>query len=113
MVQKALNAVCEKFDGCETLAYADLSTKLVLATNDTAPQSRDALNELCVQATTILNGGHIGVVGTGKEFRLFLRDSQEPSEGLICVCTVSADVASILPAVQACLTDLASGGADA
>ena len=113
MVQKALNAVCETFDGCETLAYADLSTKLVLATNDAPGQTRETLNDLCEEATVILQDGFIGVIGTSSGFRLFFRDRIEPSEGLICVCSLGTDVARLLPAAQECLATLAAGDAPA
>lgn len=110
MVQKALDAVCESFDGCETLAYADLSTQLVLATNQTASHTRDTLNDLCAEAKLILSDGHVGVVGSVTGFRLFVRDRTEPTDGLICLCTLETDVANLLPAAQACLARIASGG---
>ncbi len=113
MVQKALNAVCDRFDGCETLAYADLSTQLVLATNAAASQPRDTLNELCAEAKLILKDGFVGVVGTDSGFRLFVRDRNEPTDSLICLCTLGTDVAGLLPAVQDCLSKIASGGEDA
>lgn len=112
MVQKALNAVCNTFDGCETLAYADLSTQLVLATNETASQTRDALNDLCAEAKLVLDAGHLAVVGTGSGFRLFFRDRSEPSDCLICVCSFKADLSKLFPAAQQCLADIASGDGD-
>jgi len=111
MVQKALNAVCETFAGCETLAYADLSTQLVLATNETSGETRDALNALCAEAMAFLEDGHIGVVGTDQGFRLFFKDPKEPTEGLICLCALSADLANLMPAAQQCLADIAAGEA--
>lgn len=113
MVQKALNAICETFDGCETLAYADLSIQLVLATNETSDKTRDDLNDLCAEAMLFLKEGNIGVVGTQSGFRLFFKDPDEPTEGLICLCTLGADLVTLMPAAQKCLADIASGGADA
>lgn len=113
MVQKALNAVCDTFDGCETLAYADLSTQLVLATNEAASQTRDTLNDLCAEAKLVLDVGHIAVVGTGTGFRLFFRDRTEPSDCLICVCSLEADIAKLFPAAQQCLAEIASGDSGA
>lgn len=110
MVQKALDAVCETFDGCETLAYADLSTQLVLATNEAASQTRDTLNDLCAEAKLILSDGYVGVVGTSNGFRLFVRDRAEPTDGLICLCGLETDVANLLHAAQDCLARIASGG---
>ncbi len=109
MVQKALNAVCDAFQGCDTLAYADLSTKLVLATNDASQQTRDALNELGSEAAIILSEGNIGVVGTSEGFRLFLRDPDEPTEALICLCALDTDVEALVPEAQKCLAELAAG----
>ncbi|MFP7675474.1 hypothetical protein ACG74X_19160 [Marivita sp. S0852] len=110
MVRQALDAVCETFEGCETLAYADLSTQLVLATNGNNTQAQDGLNALCEEAALMLDGGHIGIVGTQTGFRLFLRDFDEPNDGLICLCTLQTDMDGLLPAARKCLSQIASGG---
>ncbi|MEM6940258.1 MAG: hypothetical protein AAF943_04650 [Pseudomonadota bacterium] len=113
MVQKALNAVCEAFEGCDTLAYADLSTKLVLATNESTELPRDALNTLCEDATVLLSEGFTCVIGTEAGFRIFLRDPVETTDGMICLCARSADIEALLPAVKDCLAGLARGDASA
>lgn len=113
MVQATLDGFCNTFDGCVTLAYADLSTQLVLATNSDTEETRDALNLLCEEARLVLDGGHLGVVGTKSGFRVFLRDLVEPSDGLICICTLQTDMAAFLPAAQDCLADLSIAGEQA
>ncbi|SHG67345.1 hypothetical protein [Marivita hallyeonensis] len=109
MVRQALDAVCETFDGCETLAYADLSTNLVLATNTTTRETQDSLNTLCAEATLLLDGGGVAVVGTQSGFRIFLRDGDTSTDGLIGLCNLTSDVARLVPAAQRCLAQIASG----
>ena len=105
-----LDGFCAAFEGCETLAYADLSTQLVLATNSEAEEPRDALNLLCEEAKLVLDGGHLGIVGTATGFRVFLRDLVEPSDGLICICSLRTDMDAFLPAAQDCLAELSMAG---
>jgi len=111
MVQKALNEVCQSITGCQTLAYADLSTKLVLATNEGSDHTREALNALCAEADVVLAGGHFGLVGQADGFRLFLRARGEPADSLICLCDLRTDMAALLPAVERCLSEISAGGA--
>lgn len=113
MVQDVLNKVCARFEGCDTLAYADLSTDLVLATNDDSSLPRDTLNTLCAEARVVLNGGDLALIGTAKGFRIFLRAASEPDDGLICICDLGTDVEAVVPAAQACLAELTRGVAEA
>lgn len=113
MVQEVLDAVCETFDSCETLAYADLSTRLVLATNSETDQRRDALNALCAQAEVVLEGGNISVIATASGFRLFLRDHSEPMDGLICLCGLQTDMAKFIPVAQQCLSEISNAVGEA
>lgn len=108
MVQAVLNAVCEDFQGCHTIAYADLSTQLILATNTKTELSRDTLNALCAQANLALAKGSVGVIGTQAGFQVFLRATAEPNDALICLCSLQTDMVRFLPAAQACLAAIAS-----
>lgn len=109
MVQTALNALCDQFDGCDTVAFADLSTRMVLVTNSQTPESQDTLNALCQEADQLLQGGNQALVGTSTQLRLFVRATAEPSDALCCVCDISTDVAALLPALQTCLEGISSG----
>ena len=109
MVQAALDAACAEMAGCGTLAFADLSTHMVLMTNSDAPLSQDQLNELCVEAGKCLNDGNLALVADHTETRLFLRSSQEPDDALFCVLDPGCDLKMVLPAVQDCLTQIAGG----
>lgn len=113
MVQDSLNAVCEIFDSCTTLAYADLSTQLVLATNEGAEHTRETLNGLCAEATLILEHSFLGVVGTPTGFRVFVRSPEEPTDGLICLCGLETDMALLIPEIEHCLADIVTGDSSA
>lgn len=110
MVQANLNALYDNFESCKTLAYADLSTTLVLATNETADIDRDTLNALCAEAKLVLANGHVSVIASTTEVRLFLKDPTEQNDALICLCTLQADIAQFLLTARRCLAEIAVGG---
>ena len=110
MVQDALNALCEQFDGCETLAFADLSTHMVLVTNSQTPESQDTLNAICQEAGLLLQDGDSAMSGTAQQIRLFVKAQDEPSDALCCVCKPDTDFAVLFPALQSCLDDISQGG---
>ena len=109
MVQEALNALCDKFDGCETLAYADLSTRMVLVTNSKTPESQDTLNALCQEADLLLKSGDCAISGSAGQMHLFVRATKEPSDALCCKCTAGTDFAGLIPALQSCLDSISDG----
>ncbi|MEP4196876.1 MAG: hypothetical protein ABJL99_14710 [Aliishimia sp.] len=106
MVQQALDAVCERVAGCETVAFSDLSTQMVLVTNSTARQSRDALNLLCKQAHSVLQTGHQALVGTEDNFYVFARSASDPTEALCCICALDTDIAQVFAELEACFDTL-------
>lgn len=112
MVQNALNALCDQFDGCETLAYADLSTRMVLVTNTKTPESQDTLNALCQEANLLLEKGNCAMSGTVGQLHLFVRATNEPSDALCCICSGEADVAELIPALQSCLDTIGDDGSE-
>lgn len=109
MVKAALDAICGHFDECETLAFVDLSTQMVLVSNTTTPESQDTLNALCAEAGLALQSGDQAMVCTSQQFRLFVRSPSEPSDALCCICSLRADVSKLLPAMQACLNEITDG----
>ncbi len=120
MVVDALDRLQSSFAGCETLAFADLSTQMILVTNSTTASPRETLDALCKEAAlTLGTKGKIAVgsdqsataiVSGQDQLRVFMRASQEPSDVLCCVCQPDVDVVEFLPAARACLEQI-SGGA--
>ncbi|MEL6682717.1 MAG: hypothetical protein AAFQ09_08730 [Pseudomonadota bacterium] len=120
MVVDALDALQSSFAGCETLAFADLSTQMILVTNSATTSPREALDALCKEAALTL--GTKGTIAIGSDqstaaiiagedqLRVFMRASEEPADVLCCVCQPDVDVAGFIPAARACLEQI-SGGA--
>ncbi|MGB3147870.1 MAG: hypothetical protein WBA91_08960 [Paracoccaceae bacterium] len=113
MVTGELDALKERFPACETLAFADLSTGMVLVTNSDTPLERRGLDQLCGEAELLLGGAGsrplgekpaaMALVSSQDRVRLFLRAGQEPNDALCCVVTPELDLAAFLPAADATL----------
>jgi hypothetical protein len=111
MVQKVLDTLCEQVEGCATLAFVDLSTRMVLITNSGTPESQETLNALSVEADILLQSGTTALSGTSGEMHVFLRADNEPSDVMCCICGLGTDVAQLLPAAQDCLNAISNGDA--
>ena len=119
MVVQVLDSLQGDFPGCETLAFADISTKMILVTNSEVSSPREILDALCAEAAlTLGKKGQItvgadkstmAIVSGNQQMRVFLSASQEPSDVLCCVCEPDFDVTEFLPAARACLEQISSG----
>ena len=119
MVVDALDALHNKFAGCETVAFADLSTQMILVTNSDTQYRRETLDMLCAEAALALGtrnkpmlgdqAGDAAFVATRNQLRIFLRASQEPSDVLCCVCAPDIDVAGFLSDARPCLEMISNG----
>ncbi len=121
MVADVLDALHSKFDECETVAFADLSTQMVLITNSDANHRREVLDRLCAEAAMALGTvkkpaafgerpSSAAFIATNDQLRIFLRAPNEPADVLCCVCKPGVDVASFLSDARPCLAKI-SGGA--
>ena len=119
MVVDALDALQNKFAGCETVAFADLSTQMILVTNSETQYRRETLDMLCAEAALALGSknkpmlgdqaGDAAFVATRNQLRIFLRASQEPSDVLCCVCAPDIDIAGFLSDARPCLEKISNG----
>lgn len=119
MVTEDLDALHSKFPQCETIAFADLSTDMILITNSAAPQTREALNALCADAAKSLgkpgspNFGEgesdVAMIATRDQLTIFLRAADEPTDVLCCVCKPDLDVAAFLTAARPTLQKISGG----
>ena len=119
MVVDDLDALQDKFDGCETIAFADLSTQMILVTNTNANHRREVLDRLCAEAAMALGTAKkpafgdtpssAAFVATKNQLRIFLRAPDEPTDVLCCVCRPDVDVASFLSDARPCLEKISSG----
>ncbi|WP_341367135.1 hypothetical protein [Yoonia sp. BS5-3] len=119
MVADALDALQDKFSGCDTIAFADLSTQMILVTNTGTAHPREKLDNLCAEAALTLGTsrklaigtapGETAIVSGPEQLRIFLRAKKEPSDVLCCIFHPSLDVAAFLPEARACLEQISSG----
>lgn len=110
MAQQVLDSLCEQIEGCETLAFVDLSTRMVLITNSQTPESQDTLNAMCQDAALVLKNGQTAMTGSAGRLQVFLRAEQVPNDALCCVCTTGTDMAALLSAAKTCLSEISDGG---
>lgn len=118
MVVDELDALREKYEGCTALAFADLSTKMILVTDSGSNLRREALDVLCAEAALLLgaNGEPAladqpcdkAFVATTSQLRVFLRAEQEPNDVLCCICGPKMDADAFVADAFACLDRISS-----
>jgi hypothetical protein len=113
MVQDALNAVCARVEGCETVAFVDLSTRMSLLTNDTTPESQDTLAVLTAEGVLGLQTGDTAMVGHPLRIHLFVKSTSEPTDALCCIVKLGTDIGHALKELRACIAKLSEEGAQA
>jgi len=119
MATEELDALHSQFPQCETLAFADLSTDMILVTNTAAPQAREALDALCADAAKSLGkpgnpnfgdgDSDTALIATRDQLTIFLRANGEPTDVLCCVCKPGLDVSAFLSVARPTLQKISSG----
>ncbi|MEO1537304.1 MAG: hypothetical protein AAFR73_06200 [Pseudomonadota bacterium] len=120
-----LDAMRADVQGCALVAYADLSSQLVLCTSAASKPAQEEMNALSQAAQLALDGAYaesaapvwgstaraeLSVLMTGAEARLFMRAPENPSEALMCVCAADADLEAVVGQARAALQRIASKG---
>lgn len=119
MVVDELDALQEKFAACDTIAFADLSTQMILVTNSSTSLAREGLDNLCAEAALTLgtkSRQFLGVVPCSSavvaspgQLRIFLRADTEPTDVLCCVCSTQIDVDAFIADARPFLEKLSAG----
>ena len=119
MVADRLNALCDGFAACTTVAFADLGSQMVLVANTAASTKRETLDKLCAQAGVMLappsdpsgtlNPATLAYLADAAHTKVFLRATDEPNDILICDCTHDIDLDAFVAAAQTCLADITGG----
>lgn len=119
MVVDELDALRERFEGCSAVAFADLSTKMILVTDSRSNLRREALDALCEEAALLLgaNGkpaladkpSGMASVASTSQLRVFLRAENEPNDVLCCICGPKMDADKFVAHACACLDRISSG----
>lgn len=119
MVVDELDALRDKFEGCLTIAFADLSTQMILVADSASRLRREALDNLCAEAALLLGvNGKMALgtkpsssasVTTKSALRVFLRAKGEPNDVLCCICEPGVDAGAFLIAARDCVDSISSG----
>ena len=119
-VVEALDTLRAEVPGCTLVAFADLSSSLVLSSSASSKPMQNELDTLSTAAVQALDGAlasgtatlfsedgskkpDVAMLLTGQEARIFLRSPDNAAEALVCVCTPVSDIAQVLDAGRAAL----------
>ncbi len=118
MVVNELDALREKYEGCRTIAFADLSTQMILITDSGSNHRREVLDKLCAEAAFLLGTtarlalgekpSNVAVVASPSALRIFVRAKVEPNDILCCICEPGVDAGAFLADARASLERISS-----
>ena len=118
-----LDRLRRDFPACRLVAFADLTTGMVLSSSADIPVAQERLDRLCATAVQLLGGesavrvsraagqddtgwlGHAMAIDGG-EIGLFVRSSQEPNDALCCLCDVAEELDALIVAATRSLDAL-------
>lgn len=110
-ISESLEALRGKFPDCMTVAFADISTGMVLASSSQEHLNQEHLDALCATAADMLSGETAQRVSTvfegdapiqhaiifeRAEVGLFLKSLHAPNEVLCCACGSGIDLVAFL-----------------
>lgn len=123
-VSDALDAMRAEIPGCTLVAFADLSSKIVLTYSSATNPAREKLDALSAAAHLVLDGdvaqGAAPMLGeedeaattamllSPSEARVFMRSPGENPEALICVCAPDCNLDVVVDCARATLTRIIS-----
>lgn len=102
MSQEALGKLCEKFEDCGSVSFANIDTGIVMLTYSQTGQKRDVFMALCKEAADLIgNNKHGSICSEGivpkaiirslKHSKIFLRHPTIPTDVLCCICSPTID----------------------
>lgn len=113
-----LEEIDTAFDGVRIVAYADLSTRMVLGNVTKTKIGQEHLDALCKQAATAFEGPLLSLADPRADsandavilrpdgIMVCLCSASDPTDALLCLCDDSVDIAAILSAGRNALTEI-------
>ena len=106
--------------GCDLVAFADVTTQMVLCVSSAARHAQEELDALTETAASVLTGfiaegGQALLDGAAVQsvvsmsalnVHVFLKSPQSEKEALICVCAADADLSKVLARGGAALDEI-------
>jgi hypothetical protein len=121
-VTESLGAVIKAYPEARLVAFADLSSRMILASIGSKTYTQEHLDGLCEQARTSFDDPmfalsveafgepHAAMVIALDGVQIFLRSESEPADALICVCDHSIDLAGFVATIRETLDGISAGG---
>lgn len=121
-VIESLGAVVKAYPQARVVAFADLSSRMILASQGRDDVTQELLDVLCQQARTSFDDPlfslsveafgepHGAVVMGSDSLRVFLRSESEPADALCCICDHSIDLAGFVAKLRTTLEGITAGG---
>jgi hypothetical protein len=120
-VQDDLGAVIAAVPQARLVAFADLSSRMILASQGRKDVTQEYLDRLCEQARASFDdpllalsveafGEPYGALVLGEDgVRVFLRSESEPADAMCCICDPGVDLPDLLSRVREVLTGISGG----
>ena len=121
-VAESLGAILKVFPQARLVAFADLSSRMILTSAGPMVTTQEHLNLLCNQARTCFDDPlfalsvaafgepHTAVVLGPANLRLFLRSEAEPADALCCICDPGIDLPAFVTKIRETLEGITHGG---
>jgi len=121
-VNETFAKVLSAFPQARLVAFADLATSMILASQGRDDFTQESLDRLVLQARTSFDDPlfslsveafgepHSAIVMEAAGIRVFLRSESEPADALCCICDHSIDLAAFLARIRDTLDQISSGG---
>ena len=116
----SLKAVAEAFPQARVVAFADLSSRMVLCSAGSADLTQEHLDRLCREAITsfadplsalaveAFGTPHRAIVIVPDAVKLFLRSDSGGPDALCCVCDHGIDLGPFITRLQATLDEISA-----
>ncbi len=117
----SLGAVIKAYPQTRLVAFADLSSSMILASQGQDDVTQEYLDRLCQQARTSFDDPlfSLSVEAFGEPraalimgadgIRLFLRSETEPADALCCICDHSIDLPGFVAMIRETLDKISAG----
>lgn len=122
-VVESLAGIVRAYPAARVVAFADLSSSMILASQGTLDMTQEHLDQLCRQARASFDDPlfalsveafgepHGAVVLTDTEIRVFLRSEAEPADAICCICAPGIDLSGFVTKVRHQLDSISGGAA--
>jgi hypothetical protein len=117
----SLGALVKAYPQARIVAFADLSSNMILASQGPKSLTQEHLERLCKQARSSFDDPmfsltleafgepHTALVLGQDDVKLFMRSQTEPADALCCVCDHGIDLSGFVEKVRETLDSITSG----